>query len=46
MSYGMKILVLNAGSSSLKYALYETSPEAIASDSDRLLGEGPIVDWL
>jgi acetate kinase len=42
MSYGMKILVLNAGSSSLKYALYETSPEAIASDSDRLLGEGLI----
>lgn len=36
----MKILVLNAGSSSLKYALYETSPEAAASDSDRLLGEG------
>ncbi len=36
----MKILVLNAGSSSLKYALYETSPEAIASDTDRLLGEG------
>jgi acetate kinase len=40
MSYGMKILVLNAGSSSLKYALYETSPEAIASDSDQLLCEG------
>ena len=38
----MKILVLNAGSSSLKYALYETSPEAVASDSDRLLGEGLI----
>lgn len=36
----MKILVLNAGSSSLKYALYETSPEATASDSDQLLGEG------
>jgi len=31
----MKILVLNAGSSSLKYALYEMSP-----DSERLLGEG------
>jgi acetate kinase len=40
MSYGMKILVLNAGSSSLKYALYETSPEAAASDSDQLLCEG------
>ena len=38
----MKILVLNAGSSSLKYALYETSPEAVASDSDQLLGEGLI----
>ena len=31
----MKILVLNAGSSSLKYALYEMS-----RDSDQLLGEG------
>jgi acetate kinase len=36
----MKILVLNAGSSSLKYSLYETTPEAAASDSDQLLGEG------
>jgi acetate kinase len=36
----MKILVLNAGSSSLKYALYETSPGAAASDADQLLGEG------
>ncbi len=36
----MKILVLNAGSSSLKYALYETSSTAIASDSDHLLGDG------
>ena len=36
----MKILVLNAGSSSLKYALYETSAEAAVSDSDKLLGEG------
>jgi len=36
----MKILVLNAGSSSLKYALYETSAEAAASDSDQLLCEG------
>ena len=33
----MKILVLNAGSSSLKYALYEMS-----HDSDQLLGEGLI----
>jgi acetate kinase len=38
----MKILVLNAGSSSLKYALYETSTEAAASDSEQLLGEGEI----
>ena len=38
----MKILVLNAGSSSLKYALYETSPETAASDSDKLLSEGLI----
>ncbi len=38
----MKILVLNAGSSSLKYALYETSPEAAAADSDQLLEEGLI----
>jgi acetate kinase len=35
--HGMKILVLNAGSSSLKYALYEMS-----SDSEQLLGEGLI----
>jgi acetate kinase len=33
----MKILVLNAGSSSLKYALYE-----MAGDSESLLGEGLI----
>jgi acetate kinase len=38
----MKILVLNAGSSSLKYALYETSPEAVASDTDQLIREGLI----
>ena len=38
----MKILVLNAGSSSLKYSLYETSPEAAATDTDQLLGEGNI----
>ncbi len=36
----MKILVLNAGSSSLKYALYETSPEAAAADTDLLIGQG------
>jgi acetate kinase len=38
----MKILVLNAGSSSLKYALYETSPEAVAADTDILLGQGNV----
>jgi len=38
----MKILVLNAGSSSLKYALYETSPEAAASDADQMITEGLI----
>jgi acetate kinase len=38
----MKILVLNAGSSSLKYALYETSPEAAKADTDKLLGEGMV----
>jgi acetate kinase len=42
LAHRMKILVLNAGSSSLKYALYETSREAISSDSDQLLGEGLI----
>jgi acetate kinase len=38
----MKILVLNAGSSSLKFDLYETSPEAIASNSDHLLARGTV----
>jgi acetate kinase len=36
----MKILVLNAGSSSLKYDLFETTPERIASNADQLLGTG------
>jgi len=38
----MKILVLNAGSSSLKFDLWETSPEAIANRSDRELAKGTI----
>jgi acetate kinase len=38
----MKILVLNAGSSSLKYDLFETTPERIAANSDQLLGKGTV----
>jgi acetate kinase len=38
----MKILVLNAGSSSLKYDLFETTPERVASNSDQLLGKGEV----
>jgi acetate kinase len=38
----MKILVLNAGSSSLKFDLWETSAEAIAVQSDRQLARGEI----
>src|SRR5579864_2370022 len=38
----MKILVLNCGSSSLKFQLIETTPELIASNQDRLLGHGAI----
>ena len=36
----MKILVLNAGSSSLKYDVWETSLEAIAAQLDRRLMQG------
>jgi acetate kinase len=36
----MKILVLNCGSSSLKFQLIETSPEQMASHTDRLLASG------
>jgi acetate kinase len=39
---GMKILVLNAGSSSLKFDLWETTPEMIAADSDALLAHGEV----
>jgi acetate kinase len=36
----MKVLVLNAGSSSLKYHLFEVSPETIADDSEQVLAQG------
>jgi acetate kinase len=38
----MKILVLNSGSSSLKFQLIETSPEQIAANSDKLLARGSV----
>jgi acetate kinase len=38
----MNILVLNAGSSSLKYDLWETSREAIAADSDQLIARDTV----
>src|SRR5580658_9556071 len=38
----MKILVLNCGSSSLKFQLIETSPEQIAANQDRRLAAGAI----
>ena len=38
----MKILVLNSGSSSVKFQLIETSPEQIAAGQDRLLAKGMI----
>jgi acetate kinase len=38
----MKILVLNAGSSSLKFDLFETTPERIAANTDQLLGKGAV----
>lgn len=38
----MKILVLNAGSSSLKFDLFEASPESIAADSERVLAKGAV----
>ena len=36
----MNILVLNAGSSSLKFDLFEVTPESIATDSERVLAKG------
>ena len=38
----MLILVLNCGSSSLKFQLIETSPEQITANRDRTLGRGSI----
>jgi acetate kinase len=38
----MKILVLNSGSSSLKFQLIETSPDQIAANQDRRLASGVI----
>lgn len=38
----MKILVLNAGSSSLKYHLFEVTPQTIAADSEQVLAQGQI----
>lgn len=38
----MKILVLNAGSSSLKFNLFETSPEQIAAGAEKLLAGGEV----
>ena len=38
----MNILVLNSGSSSLKFQLIETSPEQIRSDQDRVRARGAI----
>ncbi len=38
----MKVLVLNAGSSSLKFDLFEISPETIATDSELVLAHGQV----
>jgi acetate kinase len=38
----MRILVLNSGSSSVKFQLIETSPEQIASSSDRMIAKGSV----
>jgi acetate kinase len=38
----MRVLVLNAGSSSLKFDLFETSASAIAANQDKLLVHGSI----
>src|SRR5579863_348143 len=38
----MKILVLNCGSSSVKFQLIETSPAQIASNQDRMLARGEV----
>ena len=38
----MKILVINCGSSSVKFQLIETSPPQIASNTDRFLAKGEV----
>ena len=38
----MKILVLNCGSSSLKFQLIETDPERMSSDNEEVLAEGVV----
>lgn len=38
----MKILVLNAGSSSLKFDLFEGTPESIEGNSERVLAKGEV----
>ncbi len=38
----MKILVLNTGSSSVKFQLIETSPEQMETSTDRVLGRGAV----
>ncbi len=38
----MKVLVVNSGSSSIKYQLIETSPEAMAANRDRTLARGVV----
>lgn len=38
----MKILVLNAGSSSLKFNLFEGTPESIDANSERVLAKGEV----
>ena len=42
MQIAMNILVLNCGSSSVKFQLIETSPEQIASNQDRLRARGAV----
>jgi acetate kinase len=39
---GMKVLVLNAGSSSLKFDLWETTPEQIQANTDLRLAQGAV----
>jgi len=38
----MKVLVINCGSSTLKFQLIETSPEQIVANTDRLLAKGEV----